>query len=274
MVSAKSIAVSCLAAAWLATGGVARAADQPSFIEGGVLKVCTAGDFPPMQFYKTPGDKDLVGYEVDVIDALAKQWNARTEYVVSDFKGLLPSLDAQRCGLVASGILIRPERLQRYDGIPHFKTSIVLVTPTQSDVRSPDDLSGQTVAIEEGAAGYAKIMNDLNAKFAAEKKPGMVVQVYPGSSPIIEQLLVGRAAATVTQDTTVAFRSTQVPGRLKVQYTYPGAETFGFNIRKNPGDLAKLKETFAAVKASGVVKALLAKWDLPADAADVSDKAN
>ena len=269
----KFLAASCFAVALFPAGQAAQAADLPSFIQDGVLKICTAGDFPPMQFYKSPEDKEMVGYEIDVVNALAKHWNAKTEYVVSDFKGLLPSLDAQRCGLVASGILILPARLERYDGVGHFSTSVVLVTPANSDIKSPDQLSGQTVAIEAGT-NYEKTAAEMNKKFAGEGKPEMVVQTYPGSSGVIEQILIGRAAATITQDTTAAYRGAQVPGRLAVPYVYPDPEVYGLYIRKSPDDLAKLKQALKAIKASGEIGAALSKWNLRASSADVLDQAN
>jgi polar amino acid transport system substrate-binding protein len=253
----------------LALFNPAFAADTPSFVHDGVLKVCTAGDFPPMEYFENPGDKQMTGYEIDVVDALAKQWDATPEYVVGDFKGLLPSLQADRCGLVASGILILPERLKSYDGISHLKTSAVLVTSAStSDIKSPEDLSGKVVAIEAGT-NYEKIAAELNAKFKAEGKPEMTAQTYPGASAVIQQILVGRAAATITQDTTAAYRGKQVPGQLSVPYTYPESETYGFYIRKDPKDLSALKAGFGALKKSGEVAKLLEKWNLPAIAADV-----
>ena len=245
------------------------AAEKPSFIHDGILKVCTAGDFPPMGFYENPGDKKMTGYEIDVVDALAKQWGATTEYVVGDFKGLLPSLQADRCGLVASGILILPERLQNYDGISHFKTSVVLVTPAAAtDIKTPEDLSGKVVAIEAGT-NYEKIAAELNGKFKSEGRPAMTAQSYPGASAVIQQILVGRAAATITQDTTAAYRGKQVPGQLSIPYTYPDAETYGFYIRKSPEDFADLKTGFAQLKKSGELAKMLEKWNLPASAVDV-----
>ena len=87
----------------LLSASTALSADQkPDFVSGGVLKICTSGEFPPMEYYENPGDKDLVGFEIDVMDAIAKRWGAKAEYVVGDFKGLLPSLDSKRCDLVAS----------------------------------------------------------------------------------------------------------------------------------------------------------------------------
>ncbi|MDH6233192.1 polar amino acid transport system substrate-binding protein [Mesorhizobium soli] len=256
----------------LALGSQASAAasDKPEFASGGTLKVCTAGDFPPMQYYKNPGDADLVGFEVDVIDAIAKQWGAKTEFVVGDFKGLLPSLDSQRCDLVASGIMITPARLEKYDGVPYFGSHVVLLVPsTDEETKKPEDMSGKLMAIEAGTT-YEGTVADLNAKLASAGKDPVEMQTYPSASGVIEQILVGRAASTITQDTTAAFRMMQMPDRLKIAYTYDESETYGIYMRKNSEDRKMVKEAIEALQQSGEMKALLAKWSLPATSTDVA----
>jgi len=245
------------------------AADKPKFATEGTLKVCTAGDFPPMQYYKNPGDANLVGFEIDVINAIAKRWDAKAEFVVGDFKGLLPSLDSQRCDLVASGIMITPARLEKYDGVPYFGSHVVLLVPgSDADSKAPEDMSGKVMAIEAGTT-YEKVIADLNAKLAAGGKAPIQVQTYPSASGVIEQILVGRAASTITQDTTAAFRMMQMPNRLKVAYTYADSETYGIYMRKNPADRAMVKDAIEALQKSGEMKNLLAKWSLPATSTDV-----
>lgn len=246
------------------------ASSKPNFASRGVVRVCTAGDFPPMQYYKNPGDTNLVGFEIDVVDAIAKLWNAKTEYVVGDFKGLLPSLDSQRCDLVASGIMITPERLGKYDGVPYFGSHVVLVVPgTDETTQTPDDMSGKVMAIEAGTT-YEKTMADLNAKLASAKKDQIDVQTYPSASGVIEQILIGRAASTITQDTTAAFRMMQMPDRLKIAYTYDESETYGIYMRKSPEDRAMVTKALETLQTNGELKALLAKWSLPATSTDVS----
>ncbi|WEZ85615.1 transporter substrate-binding domain-containing protein (plasmid) [Rhizobium sp. 32-5/1] len=243
---------------------------QPDFASSGTLKVCTAGDFPPMQYYKNPGDTDLVGFEIDVVDAIAKQWGAKAEFVVGDFKGLLPSLDSGRCDLVASGIMITPARLEKYDGVPYFGSHVVLLVPKTDEIsKTPDDMNGKVMAIEAGTT-YEKTMADLNARFAKDGKPEAVIQTYPSASGVIEQILVGRAAGTVTQDTTAAFRMLQMPDRLKIAYTYDESETYGIYMRKSTGDRKLVKDAIEALQASGEMKTLLVKWGLPETSTDVA----
>lgn len=256
-----------------ASNGLA-AEQKPDFVSGGVLKVCTSGEFPPMEYYQNPGDKDLVGFEVDVMDAIAKHWGVTAEYVVGDFKGLLPSLDSKRCDLVASGILITPARLEKYDGIPYFSSRIVMVTAaSDAETKVPADVSGKVMAIEAGTS-YEKMVADLNTELEAAGKAPVEAQTYPSASGVIEQILVGRATATITQDTTAAYRMLQVPGRLSVSYTYDQSENYGIYLRKSDGDRQLLKEAIEALQASGEMKALLQKWSLPETATDISHDVN
>lgn len=270
----KALLASTFFAALVGASGAFAAVDRPDFVSDGVLKVCTSGEFPPMEYYKTPGDEDLVGFEIDVIDAIAKQWDAKAEYIVGDFKGLLPSLDSKRCDLVASGILITPARLEKYDGIPYFGSHVVLVTAAKDDVtKEPGDVSGKVMAIEAGT-NYETMVADLNAKLEADGKELVQVQTYPTASGSIEQILVGRATATITQDTTAAFRMLQMPERLNIVYTYDESENYGIYLRKSENDRKMLKDAIEALQANGEMKALLQKWNLPETATDVSHDVN
>ncbi len=243
---------------------------RPDFASGGVLKVCTNGEFPPLEYYENPGDKQLVGFEIDVLDAIAKHWGAKAEYVVGDFKGLLPSLDSKRCDLVASGIMITPARLEKYDGVPYFGSHVVLVTAaSDKETKVPADVSGKTMAIEAGTT-YEKTVADLNAELEAAGKAPVQTQTYPSASAVIEQILVGRATATITQDTTAAYRMLQVPDRLGIRYTYEESENYGIYLRKSDGDRQLLKEALEALRASGEMKAFLMKWKLPETSTDIS----
>jgi len=271
---AVKIAIGGVVVTTLAAAASAAQAGEVGLIRDGVLNVCTGGDFPPMQYYENPGDEKLVGFEVDVVDAIAKQWGGTTKYVVGDFKGLLPSLGAERCDLVASGIMVTKERLKAYDAVPYFVSNVVMVTAAaDSETKSPLDLSGKVLAIEAGTT-YEKTAADLNAELAKAGKAPAQIQTYPSASGVIEQILVGRAEATITQDTTAAFRIKQMPGRLQVPYNYGDGETYGIYLRKGGDNRAALVKAIETLQASGEMKALLQKWNLPETATDVKHATN
>ncbi|WP_342235272.1 transporter substrate-binding domain-containing protein [Inquilinus sp. OTU3971] len=234
----------------------------PSFIQNGTLKVCTAGDFPPMEYYEHPGDTQMVGVEIDVVSALARIWNAKPDYVIAPFTGLLSSLEARRCDLVASGISVTPERLKTYDALPYFNTAVVVLTSASDTATArPEDLSGKVIAIEAGTT-YEARAEDLNSTLRASARPEVTVQTYPSAAAVIQQILVGRAAATFTQDTTAIFRRNQVPDALRIAYTYPDHNTYGLYIRRNGDDLQSLRQAFVTLEQSGELAAIAAKWGI------------
>lgn len=244
-------------------GALANDLPRPSFVSGGALNICTSGGFPPMEFYAKPGDTTLVGFEVETMTALAEGWGAKPNFIVGDFKAHLPNLAARRCDVVASGISITEERLKSYDGIGYFATAVVMVVAEGAkDLAKPEDLSGKVVAIEAGT-NYETIMADLNAKLMAAGKPPAEIQTYPSASAVIEQVLLGRAAATITQDTAAAYRMTQMPGKMKVAYVYPSDDTYGIYLRKDEADRAAVVAGLKSLADSGRLAELLTVYDLP-----------
>ena len=85
-----SIAHSLAGLALAAVIGTAAAADKPSFVDGGKFTVCTDPSFPPMEYFKVSGDKEPVGFDVDLMRDLAKNWDAGLEIVSMDFPAFCP----------------------------------------------------------------------------------------------------------------------------------------------------------------------------------------
>jgi polar amino acid transport system substrate-binding protein len=115
---------------------------------------------------------------------------------------------------------------------------------------------------------------DLNAELTKAGKAPAEIQTYPSASAVIQQILIGRAAATITQDTTAAFRIQQMPGQLQIPYSYGDGETYGLYLRKSGDERQRLVKAIEALQASGEMATLLKKWNLPATATDVKHTTN
>jgi len=254
-------------AALLAFAGPALA-QSPSFVAGGQLAVCTDPGFAPMEFFRNPGDAQPVGFDMDMVAALAARWKVPLRVLPTDFKGLLPGLEAGRCGVVISGMLLTPARRERYDAVPYIATHIVLLSARGTELAGPEDLSGKVLAVESGTS-YEKIAAELNVKLAAAGRTPTTVQTYPTPQAITEQVLIGRAAAAMTQDVEASYREQQVPGRLKIAYTYPDADRFGMFLKRMPGDAKAIQDAMAALKADGTLAEIAKRWNLPAAVLDV-----
>lgn len=238
-------------------------AASPSFIGGGKFAVCVDPTFPPMEFVEQAGTAP-VGVDIDVINALAALWSVTPEIVALDFNGLLPGLEAKRCDAVISGALLKPERLEKFDGVPYLKTGVVMIGKGDDTTvyNSFEDFSGKTVAVQSGT-NYVDKLTEVNTTLKAAGKPEITLQLYPKQTDAIQQVLIGRVVAAISQDTEFVYREVQAPGTLKVVYAAPTEDQYAAYFRKDEGDLAAMREAVAKLIADGKIAEIAAKWKLP-----------
>ncbi|UUY09201.1 ABC transporter substrate-binding protein [Pseudomonas sp. J452] len=252
---------SALLAATLSTGLLA--ADKPSFVAAGSFQVCSDPTYPPMEFFEQAGAKEPSGFDTDLIRALAKHWGVQPRFIVTEFTGLLPGLDAKRCDVVISGALITPERTKKLNAVGYLATATVVFGSGKSELKlnTLDDLSGKVVAVQSGTQ-YVAIMEKLNADLTAAGKTPATLQTYPKGSDVAQQVLVGRAAAGLSQDTELAYRELQTPGQFKTLYSFPEKDIFGAYFRPDVADKAAVQAAVEALNADGTLKAIAEKWKL------------
>jgi len=251
-----------LAALALAAAPVQAAA--PAFVKGRVVSLCTDPTFAPMELFEHPGDKQPVGFDIDLATALAKRWGATLRIISMDFTGLMPGLDAKRCDMVMSGAFVTPERLAHFQGVPYLASSqVILVGAKTKNISKPDDLSGKVVSVQAGTV-YEKRLHALDDELKAKSKPGITIQSYPGGADAVQQLTTGRAAAAITQDTEAAYRAVAQKGQFAVAFAWPANDQFGIFFAKSAADYKVVKADIEALRANGTIGKLAAKWHLPA----------
>lgn len=105
------LAMLVAALAVLSTGAAA-SAEAPSVrqAEGDprVVRVGTEGTYPPFT-YKDPRTNQLTGYDIEVIEAVAKEAGWKLQFVQSTFDSIFPALDAKRVDVIANQVAINPE---------------------------------------------------------------------------------------------------------------------------------------------------------------------
>jgi polar amino acid transport system substrate-binding protein len=220
------------------------------------FKWCTDPTFPPMEYTTTSGK--IVGFDADMAVALAKTWGGTAVASKTAFPGLIPALNAKKCSAVISGIFITPDRTKQAGVVSYMHTHRVLIVKAGNPKRihSPNQLKGLVVAVQTGTK-YEQYLKALKAKI------GFTLQSYPGDNDAVAQVLLGRADAVLTQDTSFAFQAKAHPGKIQVGYTFAAKDTFGIYYRKGDAIGAKIKAGVATLKSSGTLVKLAAKYKIP-----------
>ncbi len=231
----------------------------------GKITACMDVSFPPMEYFETAGARTPVGFDVDLISAIAKQWGVTPEFSQTSFDGLLPALSGDRCDVVASGIFITEERTKTFPAVPYYESSRVLLVRegNPEGIQSLEDLSGKTAATQVSTE-YERTLKKLDSDLKAEGKEGINIQTYPKASDAVQQLVVGRAVAVYTQDTEAAFRSKAQPGKFEIAFRDPAAETFGIYHRKDDAELGDgLTAAVEKMRQDGSLTEIARRWGLP-----------
>ena len=243
------------------------ASAQPSFVADGDFSICVDPTFPPMEYKENASDATPVGVDVEVTNALAEQWGAKASFITMDFNGLLPSLQAGRCDAIISGITLTAERQKTFDGVGYLNTFIVIIANAGAPaLKGPEDLAGKTIAVQSGTTYLAR-MEKLNETLTANGLEPMILQQYPKQTDAIQQLQVGRVLGVVTQDTEVAFREFQDPGKFSTIWRVPqdAVEPYAIYIQKNETDKAEVQKAVTALLSSGKLREIVDKWKLSPD---------
>jgi membrane-bound lytic murein transglycosylase MltF len=170
---------------------------------------------------------------------------------------LLEALAAGKGDIAASSLGVTEERQKLVDfSLPMVTNVSVLVVsgPASPAISSVDDLAGKEVFVRKSSVHY-ELLTALNKRFAAEKKPAVIIKEAPEEledEDLLEMVNAGLIPLTVTADFLANFWK-QVFPKIKV---HEGAAlltggNIAWAIRKGSPQLKAVVDNFAARHAKG-----------------------
>jgi len=214
------------------------------------ILVATEAAYPP--FESKTEDGTIVGFDVDLVRAAAREAGLEAEFLDQGFDGMLPGLAQGRYDAAVSAITITEERAKVVDFTdPYFEAGqVVAVRADDASIRGLEDLRGRTIAVQRNTTGH----------LAAEKVEGATVKHFDSVEPAFLELLARRADAVINDLAPTLLYAKEHPG-LRIAGKPFTEEKYGIAVRRGNGALlAKLNEGLRKVRASGEYDRLKAKW--------------
>ncbi len=219
-------------------------------------KIIVAADATWPPFEMLDENKNVAGYAIDYIKAVAKEAGLEAEVKNTAWDGIFAALGSKQCDVIASSVTITDDRKKVMAfTTPYHENFQALVVREDSPIAAFADLDGKTAGGQIGTTGML-FLPDLNAK--------AVAKTYDEVGLAMEDLKNGRIDAVVCDDLVAynyAEKSKDYAGQLKIVAKSTMSEDFGFALRKNDEELlAKLNEAIKKVKENGTEEALIQKW--------------
>jgi len=224
------------------------------------LQVAAYPANPPWENKTESGDFE--GYEVDIVNEIARRMGTTAEIVGMDFKALFVASASHRVDMVISSLTITNERLESQSFTqPYAQGAMGIGVKEGSDITSVEGMRGKTV----GAVATSFPENWLMEREAeigyAEYKS------YDTTANMLTDLLNGRVDAVVNDIVGLRYAFSQMSG-LTVGAEIVTGEKFAMMMPKGSDKLEEVNQIISDMKSDGTMAAIFQKWMGVAPAAD------
>ncbi len=216
------------------------------------VRIGTDATWPPFEQVNEQ-TKNIEGFDIDLMNAIAAKGGFEVEYVNVGFDPLLAGMAQCSYDAAISSITITDERKKTMlFSDPYINAGqIVVVRTDNTDIKSKDDLTGKTVGAQIGTTGAIEVQN----------MEGVTLRTYDTVDLAYLDLANGQIDAVVADYPTAnAFVAKDADKIMSVGDVFTD-EYYGVAICQKNADLqAKINEGLAAVKEEGLIEKLDAKW--------------
>ena len=218
------------------------------------LKFGTEATFAPFEFMDQK-TSELVGFDVDIINAVAEVEGYKTNISSMPFDGQIPAVVTNQIDVAISGFTITDERKKIVNfSEPYYDAGLgALVRIEKKDeIKKLADLKGRSICAQIGTSG---------AMFAQKIEGSNVTQFNTASEAFME-LNKGSCDATVNDKPVLEYYlATSKNDKLFMINDKFTQEQYGIVTSKNNKELSdKIEDGLKKIKANGTYDKIYEKW--------------
>lgn len=226
--------------------------DEYGLVSSGTLTVATEGTYRPFSYHED-GSGDLVGYDVEVAEAVAEKLGLEIEFQETQWDAIFAGLDAGRFDVIANQVSITPEREEQYLFSEPYTVSrgVIVVNEGDTSISSFEDLAGKTTAQSLTSNWY---------ELATES--GANVEAVEGWAQAVSLLQQGRVDATINDQLTfLDYVNTTPDAAIEVAAETDDTSLSAFAFTQDKEALvAAIDEALAELRDEGVLAELGEKY--------------
>lgn len=237
----------------LAVAALAASPAMAADLGGKLIKVGSDTTSPPMESVD-PATGQIVGFDVDVVNAVCAKINCKAEFVTTGWDGIFAALDQGNFDLVASGVSITDERKKAMDfSDPYIVNSQAVLMRVEDAVTSADDFKAKGLKLSAQA-------NTTDADVAAGIVGKENVLAYDTFSASVLALKNKDVDGVVINGANADAYEKEFAGELVVSIRGLSSDPLGLVFRKGDPNVAAFNEGIKALQEDGTLDKLTQKY--------------
>ena len=206
----------------------------------------------PWEFQDDTGA--FVGFEIDLVAAVAERMGAEVETVNIPFNGLFSAVQSGRIDIATSSITITDERLKSVTfAQPYYDSDQSLTVTAASGITGLDGMDGKIAAVDTGSTG------DIWATENAEQYGFAEIKRYEGLAPAMLDLAAGRIDGYVSDIPALQYYVKDKPDLAVVQRIETG-EKYSMMFAKDAPLASEVNAVLTELKNEGFIAGLHETW--------------
>lgn len=219
------------------------------------LVMATSADYAPFEYIESDKSDEIIGFDVDLANAIAGKLGYEVEVKDMDFGGLVQSLKSGQADFVLAGMTPTEKRKKNVDFSDIYYTAQhMVISKKDSEISTVEDLEGKTVGVQLGSIQEGKA-DEINETVAIK------VENRNRIPELIQELKAGRFDAIIIEDT------------VAKGYLDKEADLTSFTISDDPEEAGsaiafpkdsalteKFNKELQEMKDNGELQELIVKW--------------
>lgn len=219
-----------------------------STAQEGKLIMATNAEFPPYEYYD---GEDIVGIDAEIAGAIAEELGLELQIEDMAFDAIITAVTSGKADIAAAGMTVTEDRKKNVNFTDTYaQASQVVIVTENSDIASPDDLTGKRIGVQLGTTGdlYSADVEDAT------------VERYNKGFEAVQSLLSDKIDAVVIDEQPAKVFVEQNEG-LKILDDHFTDEEYAIAVSKDNTELTeKINSALKTLKESGKLDEIVAKY--------------
>jgi polar amino acid transport system substrate-binding protein len=230
----------------------------------GAITIGTDATYAPSEFLDVDG-KTVIGFDVDLFNAVAAKLNLKTDWQPSKFTDIIPGVETGKYTIGVSSFTINAERMAETTMVSYFSAGTQWAALAGSAI-TPDTACGKKVAVQTGTVQ----VDDVTArskKCVDAGQPAIVIDQFQAMSDATAAVVSGKDDALLADSPVGAYAAQQLKGKLVPIGSIYDSAPYGYVLPKDQAEFGTvLVEALRQLMADGTYTKILAKWGVESGA--------
>jgi ABC-type amino acid transport substrate-binding protein len=220
---------------------------------GEQITVASDISYPPFEFEK---NGKPVGFDIDLMNEIAKRANLQVEYQNVAFDGIIPGLGNNLFDAAIAAMTITEARERKVAfSDPYFNADQSLMVRSDSPIKSGGDIGDATVGVQIATTGAL-----MAQEFKQQGKIKGEIRTFDTITEAFSALENGQIEAVINDLPTSLDKASKSKGRLKVVQNIPTGEQYGIAFPKDSHLVEPVNKALEEIKKDGTYAKIYEKW--------------